>query len=212
MGPEDILHSSGTVSQPGHRVERLLQVALNFQYALWLGKLPGATFSLGWPWLWISPVHSMWTLHLGNGFAWGAIGSACPPLGGTPLGHIVSRSCHQPSCHKGLEDILHSGWGSVSASLSGRGKTRLLCCSDTKLCPTICDYMDCSMPGFPVFHCLPEFSQTQVHWVGDAIQPSHPLSPPSPLALNLSQHRHLFQWVVSCFENSVNSKKRQARL
>ena len=49
----------------------------------------------------------------------------------------------------------------------------------------------------PVLHCLPEFAQTQVHWVGDAIQPSHPLSSPSPLALNLSQHQNLFQWVVS---------------
>ena len=54
--------------------------------------------------------------------------------------------------------------------------------------------MDCSTPGFPVFHSLPEFAQTHVHWVSDAIQPSHPLSPPSP-ALNLSQHQGLFQWV-----------------
>ena len=49
--------------------------------------------------------------------------------------------------------------------------------------------MDCSMPGFPVHHQLPEFIQTHVHWVGDAIQPSHPLSSPSPPALNLSQHQ-----------------------
>ena len=51
------------------------------------------------------------------------------------------------------------------------------------------------MPGFPVLHCIPESAQTLVHWVGDAIQPSHPLSPPSPLPLNLSQHQGLFQWV-----------------
>ena len=56
--------------------------------------------------------------------------------------------------------------------------------------------MDCSMPGFPVHHQLPEFTQTHVHWVGDAIQPSHPLSSPSP-AFNLSQHQGLFQWVRS---------------
>ena len=48
------------------------------------------------------------------------------------------------------------------------------CCSVTKLCPTLCDPMNCSMPGFPVLHYLPEFAQTRVHWVSDAIQPSHP--------------------------------------
>ena len=70
-------------------------------------------------------------------------------------------------------------------------------CSVTYLCPTLCDPVDCSTPGFPVLHRLPEFTQTHVHWVGDAIQPSHPLSPPSPPALNLSQHQGLFQWVGS---------------
>ena len=59
--------------------------------------------------------------------------------------------------------------------------------------------MDCSMPGFPVHHQLPEFMQTHVHWVGDAIQPSHPLSSPSP-AFNLSQHQGLFQWVSSSYQ------------
>ena len=61
--------------------------------------------------------------------------------------------------------------------------------SVTNFCPTLCDSMDCSMPGFPVLHYLPEFAQTRVHWVSDAIQPSHPLSLPFPPALNLSQHR-----------------------
>ena len=62
-------------------------------------------------------------------------------------------------------------------------------------CPTLCDPMDCSTPGLPVHHQLPEFAQTHVHWVGDAIQPSHPLSSPSPPAFSLSQHQGLFQWV-----------------
>ena len=57
--------------------------------------------------------------------------------------------------------------------------------------------MDCSTPGFPVLHHFPEFSQTHIHWVSDAIQPSHSLSSPSPPALNLSQHQGLFQWVGS---------------
>ena len=60
-------------------------------------------------------------------------------------------------------------------------------------CPTLCDPMNLSMPGLPVPHQLPEFTQTQVHRVGDAIQPSHPLSSPSPPAFNLSQHQGLFQ-------------------
>ena len=56
-------------------------------------------------------------------------------------------------------------------------------------CPILCDPMDCSTPGFPVHHQLPELTQTHVHWVGDAIQPSHPLSSPSPPAFNLSSIR-----------------------
>ena len=63
--------------------------------------------------------------------------------------------------------------------------------------PTLCDPMDCSTPGLPVHHQLLWFTQTHVHWVGDAIQPSHPLSSPSPPALSLSQHQGLFQWVSS---------------
>ena len=69
--------------------------------------------------------------------------------------------------------------------------------SVAQLCLTLCDPMDCSMPGLPVHHQLPEFIQTHVHWVCDAIQPSHPLSSPSPPAFNLSQHQGLFQWVSS---------------
>ena len=62
----------------------------------------------------------------------------------------------------------------------------------------LCNRMDCSTPGFPVHHQLLEFTQTHVHWVGDAIQPSHPLSSPClPSALNLSQHQSLFKWVSS---------------
>ena len=57
--------------------------------------------------------------------------------------------------------------------------------------------MNCSMPGLPVHHQLPEFTQIHAHWVGDAIQPSHPLTSPSAPALNLSQHQSLFKWVSS---------------
>ena len=64
-------------------------------------------------------------------------------------------------------------------------------------CWTLCNPMDCSTPDLPVHHQLLEFTQTHVHWVSDAIQPSHPLSSPSPPAFNLSQSQGLFKW-VSC--------------
>ena len=62
----------------------------------------------------------------------------------------------------------------------------------TQSYPTLCNPMDCSMPGFPVHHQLLKLAQTHVHWVGDAIQPSHPLLSPSPPAFSLSQHQDLF--------------------
>ena len=67
----------------------------------------------------------------------------------------------------------------------------------SQLCLTLCDPMDCSTPGLPIHYQLPEFTQTHVHWVSDTIQPSHPLSSPSPRAFNLSQHQGLFKWVSS---------------
>ena len=79
---------------------------------------------------------------------------------------------------------------------------RLYCLSNIKSvqfssvaqsCPTLCDTMNCSMPGLPVHQQLPEFTQTHVHWVSDSIQPSHPLLSPSPPACNLSQHQGLSQ-------------------
>ena len=87
-----------------------------------------------------------------------------------------------------LSDWTELNWKQVSAKLS---------CSVAKSCLTCCDPMDCSMPCFPDLHHLPEFAQIHVHWVGDAIQPSHPLSLPSLLAFNLTQHQSLFQWVGS---------------
>ena len=81
-------------------------------------------------------------------------------------------------------------WGTLDKEFS----------SVAQSCPTLCDPMDCSTPGLPVHHQLPEFTQTHVHRVSDAIQPSHPLSSPSPPASNASQHQSLFQWVNSSHE------------
>ena len=79
------------------------------------------------------------------------------------------------------------------------------CCSVAKLCPTLCDPMDYTIPGFPVIHYLLEFAQTHVHWVGDAIQPSYPLSASSPLDLNLFPASVSFpiSWLlVSCDQSA----------
>ena len=91
------------------------------------------------------------------------------------------------------------------------------CCSVAKSCLTLCDPMNCNTPGFLILHHLPEFTQTHIHWVSDATQPFHPLSPPSSPAFNLSQHQDLFQWVSSSHlvanvlelhTNPMNSMKR----
>ena len=83
-------------------------------------------------------------------------------------------------------------------------KGKILYCTQfssvAQSCLTLCNPMDCSTPGLPVQCQLLEFTQTYVHWVGDAIQPSHPLLSPSPPAPNRSQHQCLFQWVNSSHE------------
>ena len=78
-----------------------------------------------------------------------------------------------------------------------QGKFRDQTRSVAQSCPTLCDPMNHSTTGLPVHHQFPEFTETHVHRVSDAIQPSHPLSSPSPLAPNPSQHQSLFQWVNS---------------
>ena len=93
---------------------------------------------------------------------------------------------HSPQQRIGLK--IYWAWPSVQFS------------SVAQSCPTLCNPMNRSTPGLPVHHQLPEFTQTHVHRVGDAIQPSHPLSSPSPPAPNPSQHQGLFQWVNSSHE------------
>ena len=94
-----------------------------------------------------------------------------------------------------LLHLLH--WQMGSSPLAAPGKHRLrFCCSFAQSCPTLCDPMDSSTPGFPVHH-LSELAQTHFQWVSDAVHPSHPLSSPTPPAFNLYQHQGLFQWVSS---------------
>ena len=120
---------------------------------------------------------------------------------------------------------MHPGTRDETAKSRDPGSVEVTFCvgwllSVTQSCPTLCDPMHCSMPGFSVLHYLLEFAQTQVHWICDTIQPSHPLLPTSP-ALNLSQHLGFFsawgrqdnkernqfviRWVVSHTENIKSS-------
>ena len=89
-----------------------------------------------------------------------------------------------------------SDWLLTSFTVSISRSIQFSFSSVAQLCPTLCDPMNCSTPGLPVHHQLPESTQTHVHRVGDAVQPSHPLSSPSPPALNLSQHQGLSIHVV----------------
>ena len=86
---------------------------------------------------------------------------------------------------------------------TGRNQTATPCCSVAQSCPTLRPH-GLQRARLPCLHYLPEFSQTPVRWVDDAIKPSHPLSSPSPPALNLSQHRDLFQWVSSSYQVSFS--------
>ena len=95
-----------------------------------------------------------------------------------------------------FEEILRSGIAGSCGSFIFNF-LRNLHTAFTQSCLTLCDPMNCSTPGLPVHHQCPESTQTHVHRVDDAIQPSHPLSSPSPPALNLSQHQGPFKWVSS---------------
>ena len=94
-----------------------------------------------------------------------------------------------------IEKVQREAWWRKSVEIQWRCTPPVS--SVAQLCPTLCDPMDCSPPGFPVHHQLPEPTQTHLHHVGDAIQPSHPLLSPFPPAFSLSQHQGLFQWVDS---------------
>ena len=109
-----------------------------------------------------------------------------PKSGTQDLGINLSFLAKILRCHRALCTLLDGGQTSLA-----------VCCSVAQSCPALCNTMDCSTLCSPVLYYLPEFAQTHVHWVDDAVQPSHPLLFPSPPALTLSQHQGLFQWVGS---------------
>ena len=109
----------------------------------------------------------------------------------SPGGCKKSETTEQPST--GHDEICHNETTNLGEDISEEVSGFCQFSSVAQSCPTLGDPMDCSMPGFPVHQQLLEFTLTHVHQVGNAIQPSHPLSSPSPPALNLSQHQGLFQ-------------------
>ena len=118
-------------------------------------------------------------------------------------GQMINKSCHSCSlCRRKnvlrWKNLLKDDGGRIHPEATQQINTQYS--SVAQSCLTHCDPMNRSMPGLPVHHQLPEFTQTHVHWVRDAIQPSHPLSSPSPPAPNPSQHQSLFQWVNSSHE------------
>ena len=125
-----------------------------------------------------------------------------------PGGRFLFRLLRWPNRKHPVPTGEQSGWrdqvlslwsGSTDSKILEYQRTNPQFSSVTQLCPTLCDPMNHSTPGLPVHHQLLEFTQTHAHRVGDAIQPSHPLSSPSP-APNPSQHQGLFQWVNSLHE------------
>ena len=126
--------------------------------------------------------------------------------------HDKCRICTENGCKSSIFDAskkksFGSGWNSnFLRSMHAKHACMLnrfssvQSSSVAQSCLTLRDPMNHSTPGLPVHHQLPEFTQTLVHWVSDAIQPSHPLSSPSPPAPNPSQHQSLFQWVNSSHE------------
>ena len=127
-------------------------------------------------------------------------GLSCPVIPKCQM-ERMTNSLSDPSVLKNEEAVVHWVKGFARDPKAGGKNTNLLpftvqFSSATQSCPTLCNPMNCSTPGFPVYYQLPELTQTHVHQVGDAIQPFHPLSTPST-TFNLSQHQGLFQWVSS---------------
>ena len=113
-----------------------------------------------------------------------ALGGSIPEPAGNPEEFDVEHTGTQHRPWSTFSNMLKN-WITVSVS------------SVAQSCLTLCDPMNHSTPGLPVHHQLPESTQNHVHWVSDAIQPSHPLSFPSPCTFNLSQHQGLLEWVWS---------------
>ena len=110
---------------------------------------------------------------------------------------LIGHHCSQGLYGQGLKDTFTSVFISITNHMHWKVSSDSQFSSVAQSWLTLCNPMDCSTPSLPVHHQLLKLTQTYVHWVLDAIQPSHHLLSPSPPALNLSQHQSLFQWVSS---------------
>ena len=119
-----------------------------------------------------------------------------PTPGDLPNSEIQPRSFVPPALQVDSLPLCHL-WSPVNWDLDVKWHVGNQFSSVTQSCLTLCNPMDCSIDRLPFHHQLPVLTQTHVHWIGDAIQLSHPLSSPSPPAFNLSQHQGLFKWVSS---------------
>ena len=134
---------------------------------------------------------------------------SCPASGSFPMSWLFTSGGQSIGASASVLPVNIQGWFPLGLtdvnSLPYKGLSRIFSStiqftSVTQSCLTLCNTMDRSMLYLPVHHQLSVFAQTCDHWVGDAIQPSHPLSSPSPPTFNLSQHQGLFQWVSSSHE------------
>ena len=140
---------------------------------------------------------TLWTVAHEASLSTGFFGQECHEqhLGSLPSNSTPRCVCKRNVCVCPCK-ALYQTFIIVKSSLLIN--TMNCCCSVAQSCPTLCDPVDCSTPGSSVLHYLLELAQTHVHWVGDAIQSSHPLSSPSPLALHLIEmHQSLFQWTCT---------------
>ena len=130
----------------------------------------------GWDGWMASPIQWTWLWENSGSWWWTVRSGVLQSIGSQKVGHTRATELNSTE--------LDDDWG-------------VFPCSVAQSCVMLCSPMDCRISGFPVLHYLLEFAQTHVYWVSDANQPSHPLSSPTPPALNLSQHQGLFQWVSS---------------
>ena len=179
-----------------------MQRADSLEKMLMLGKIRGKKRreQQRMRWLVASPNQQTWIWASSGSWCWTGRSDMLQSKGLQKAGHNWATKLNWTEYPH--QDLILLDF-SVSSDCLHRGKRKpreqktLQFSSVAQSCPALCDPMDCNTPGLPVHHQLPELTQTHVHKVGDAIQPSNPLSSPSPPAFSLSQHQHLFQWVSS---------------
>ena len=171
----------------------LMRRANSLEKMLILGKIESRRRGdRGWDGWMASPIQWTWVWVDSGSWWWTGRPGVLRFMGSQRVEQTEWLNCKRDVLLVGLCESLATCWSFLELQWRLQLHTLHVCFAVTKLCPTLCDPMNCGTPGFPVPHHLPELVQSHVHQVGDAIQPSHPLSSPSPPAFNLSQHQGLF--------------------